>query len=110
MKIDGFSIQMSSRHQAEVRYNRTENARVWVDPPETRQAPRQVEDLLDLSGQSKKLKESYLTPEPEELLAGDPKLLVIKKLIEYLTGREVKVGRISIEDPGVVEIEGPPPA
>jgi len=95
MKIDGSTVFMSATHQLENSHVVNEKLDVWVDPP----GMAIQRDNVTLSNKAKELSGAgETTPsavDPESVIEGDPKLLMIRELIEALTGREIKVLKAS---------------
>ncbi len=82
MIINNTNIFMMSEHRLEKKDSVAETLRVWIDPPPA-EPPA---DTVTLSPQAQ---ETALSS-PEEIISNNPKLLLIKKLIEALTGHEVR--------------------
>jgi len=91
MKIGGSTIAMLANHFKDDKHTVTEDLRVWVDPP----AQPLAADTLQLSQQYKSLVEDkntkLATLDADDAVKNDPKLLLIKKLIEALTGKEISL-------------------
>jgi hypothetical protein len=89
MKIGSSTIAMLANHSKDDTRSVTENIRVWVDPP----AQRTAMDTVQLSQQYQSLIEDKNTNldslDAEKVIQDDPKLLIIKKLIETLTGKTI---------------------
>ena len=88
MKIGSSTIAMLANHFKDDKHTVTEDLRVWVDPP-----AQQSADTVQLSQQHKSLVEDKNTKlaalDADDAVKSDPKLLLIKKLIEALTGKEI---------------------
>jgi hypothetical protein len=95
MKIDGSTVFMSATHQFENSHVVNEKLDAWVDPP----GMAIQGDNVTLSDKAKDLSRAdEPTPsavDPESVIEGDPKLLMIRELIEALTGREINVLKAS---------------
>jgi hypothetical protein len=107
MKIGSSTIAMLANHSKDDTRSVTENVRVWVDPPiqrtaaDTVQLSQQYQSLID----DKNAKLADL--DAEEVIQDDPKLLIIKKLIESLTGKTIALcnGPVAHECPQGVTID-----
>jgi hypothetical protein len=109
MKIDGSMVVLFSDHCLESQQTRTEKLEVWVDTP----GPDMTADRATIS---RKAKEASLTDPSgslqktlEDPAKGDPKLLLIKILIEKLTGRKFKVANLKLIGRSLDLAEPPPP-
>jgi len=100
MKIEQSAIYMTSAHQGIQEYTRTEKLEAWTgSPPGT--TPDQQEDRITLSHKvSEKYSASLNTSQQvyglddiEETL--DPKLTMIKRLIELFTGKRIDITDLS---------------
>jgi hypothetical protein len=96
MKIYSSMVALSADHCLESQQTRTEKLEVWVDTPH----PEMTVDRVTIS---RKAKEASLTDPSgslrktlEDPAEGDPKLLLIKILIEKLTGRKFKVANLKL--------------
>jgi len=98
MRIENSTIAMGSVHQLEDRHTVVEDLRVWVDPP--RQSP--IQDSVSLSDQGKDLASQGTSSDSiydiAKTIENDPRLFLIKKIIEALTGKEIKTLRSSDEE------------
>ena len=98
MKIENSTIAMASVHQLEDRHTVVEDLRVWVDPP----GQSTIRDNVSLSDQGKDLATQGTSSESiydiEKTIENDPRLFLIKKIIEALTGREIKTLKSSDEE------------
>lgn len=83
MIIANTNIVMASNHQFEKEDSRTETLRIWVDPPSTESAA----DTVTISTQAK----GASPASPEDLVSSNPKLFLIKELIEAMTGQEIRL-------------------
>lgn len=93
MRIEGSTITASSSSLSEKVYAKTEELQVWIDPP----APATGGDKVSLSGKARDLaaqkEKAAAMLDGEELVAADPKLLLIKTIVEALTGMKIHVCR-----------------
>jgi hypothetical protein len=108
MKIDSSMVVLSSDHCSESQQTRTEKLEVWVDPPH----PNMAVDRVTIS---RKAREASLTDacgsprkSMEDPVEGDPKLLLIKILIEKLTGRKFNVTKLKLDGETPDSPEPPP--
>jgi hypothetical protein len=83
MIIADTAILMTSDHRLEKKDSVAETLRVWIDPP----AAGSATDSVTISAQAKGVSLSG----PEELVSGNPKLLLIKSLIEAMTGHKIRL-------------------
>jgi len=83
MIIANTNLFMTGLSQLEKTDSRTESLKFWVDPPQTASPG----DKVTLSPEA--LEAS--TVSPGELLDDDPKLLLIRKLIEAMTGQSIRL-------------------
>ncbi len=81
MIISNTDLCMFSNRRLEKEDRETETLRIWIDPP----AAKAPADEVAISSEAKEA--SMLSQ--DEIVSQDPKLLLIKKLIEALTGREI---------------------
>lgn len=100
MKIANATLQMASTHLASQQYERTESLRLWVgDERRTREEAlssrpaRASTDNVQISeaGKSAQSSEAEATGKNRAPASGDPRLSLIKTLLEFLTGRQIKV-------------------
>jgi len=100
MRIERSAIYMSSGHRIQEQYSRTEKLEAWVGSPPGA-APAQQEDRITLSQEvSEKFsayaaasREVYGLEDTEQSL--DPKLSMIKRLIEIFTGKKIDITDLS---------------
>jgi hypothetical protein len=89
MKITGSSLAMVSNHVKEDKLTTVEELKVWMDPP----AQASSSDTVRFSEQAKSIleerDEKMAALDPEEAIKNDPKLLIIKQLVEALTGKKI---------------------
>ncbi len=94
MRIESSIIAMSSMRRYESESRRDEKLEVWIDPP----ASNSTDDTVTL------LFSGLPTDGPggaehaaggEEIVESDPKLLIIKGLLEAFTGRKIRLASIS---------------
>ncbi|MDA8126022.1 MAG: hypothetical protein M0009_12635 [Deltaproteobacteria bacterium] len=84
MIIANANLSMTAESRLEKTDSRRETLKMWVDPPQTVSA-------ADTSSISPQAKEAAATRSPEEVTNDDPKLLLIKKLIEAMTGKSIRL-------------------
>jgi len=107
MKMGSSTIAMLANHSKDDTHSVTENVRVWVDPP----AQQMAADTVQLSQQYKSLIEDknakLAALDAEEVIQDDPKLLIIKKMIEALTGKTIArcKGPVANECPQAMTID-----
>ena len=82
MIITSTNIAMASDRRLEISDSRTERLRIWIDAP----APAPADDKVTLTPQAQQASLCEL----EEAAADDPKLTMIRTLIEALTGRKIR--------------------
>ncbi len=104
MKIDSSIIGMAANHLREDKYTETEELRVWIDPP----AQAMPVDVISLSQQILSIfaeRDAKMAAfDAEEAIKNDPKLLLIKRLIEFLTGKEIKLCEAPDQDGGTQDM------
>ncbi|MHB8769990.1 MAG: VCBS repeat-containing protein [Syntrophales bacterium] len=92
MKIAASTIGMVANRFQEETHTVVEELHVWTDAPAS-SSPR---DTVRLSEQAKSIlavkEEKSAVLDPDEAIQHDPKLLIIKKLIEALTGNKITLG------------------
>jgi hypothetical protein len=107
MKIDGSAVFMSATHQLENSHVVNEKLEAWVDLP----GMAIQRDNVTLSDKARDLSRAgEPTPsavDSESVIEGDPKLLMIRELIEALTGRKIKVLKTSDVTREPEEIKNP---
>jgi hypothetical protein len=96
MKIEQSAVYMLSGHQKKEEYSRTEKLEAWVGPPPGSAPAEQVDRVTlsqtivsDLSASALKSQEAYGLDDAAESL--DPRLSLIKRLIELYTGRKIEI-------------------
>ena len=82
MRIESSAIQISSGHSLQSRYQRSESSRFWVNPLTPRKAA-----VLPFSCHPRK--ENVAPQKTEGSEISNPRLFLIKKIIEALTGKEI---------------------
>ncbi|MBN1614673.1 MAG: VCBS repeat-containing protein [Deltaproteobacteria bacterium] len=90
MKIASSTVAMVSNHLKENKHAVVEEFRVWANPPSRSTGI----DTVELSGKTMPLSEeesSTASLDMEEVIQNDPKLFILKELIEALTGRQIKL-------------------
>jgi hypothetical protein len=96
MKIDSSMVVLSSDHWLESTRTRSEKLDVWVDTPHPERAldgvtlsrrPNQACQAAPCDSARKKV---------EDPVEGDPKLFLIQKIIEKLTGRKIKLAKLDL--------------
>ncbi len=90
MRIESNAIALSSGHQLESSTQKEETLQFWVDDL----APNATSDTVSLSveaAQAQASPKTHQIPDGEDVIASDPKLLLLKRLIEAMTGREIKL-------------------
>jgi hypothetical protein len=103
MNINKSSINMSSEHRLQNVLQTEENLQAWVDPP----VSSSTGDTVTISNQDQWPKETDKTAsvqQDEDILASDPKYLILKGLIEAITGKEIRLAsmhKITNESPAV---------
>ncbi len=92
MRIASSTVAMVSNHVREDKHTTVEELKVWIDPP----AQASSSDTVRFSEQVKSIledrDEKMAALDPEEVIKNDPKLFIIKKLVEALLGREITLG------------------
>ncbi len=81
MIVTNTNLLMTGESRLEKRDIQTETLKIWVDPPQA----TSTGDTVTLSPEAKEA--SALSP--EDVIENDPKLMLIKKLIEAMTGHEI---------------------
>jgi hypothetical protein len=98
MKVENSTIAMASVHQLENRHTVVEDLRVWVDSP----GLSTIGDNVSLSDQGKDLATQGTSSESiydiAKTVENDPRLFLIREIIEALTGKEIKTLRSSDEE------------
>lgn len=94
MKIDSTTMVMVSNRFQEETHTEVEELKVWTDPPVT----SSVRDTVRLSEQMKAIletkEEKTAALDSEEVIKNNPKLQLIKQLVEALTGKEIRLGKM----------------
>ncbi len=93
MKIASSSLQLASEHASERKHEVREHLNIWIgERPGQNRAPSQRENV-QLSDAGKAAAETNRTTktESEDVTDGDPRLTLIRSLLELLTGRPIKV-------------------
>ena len=94
MKIDSSLVVLSSDHWLESTHTRTEKLDAWVDAPRGRRGG-------DRGAHTRKPKETCQADrcdsaqkKTEDPMEGNPKLFLIQKIIEKLTGRKIRLAKL----------------
>lgn len=123
MIITSSSIALQSSHQASTRSEVSERLEMWVgernrDTPGTRNTPP-IQDMfanlrVDLSEQALAANEAEALEADTDALDSDPRIMLIRNLIELLTGRPMRMLRLGdIHDPRdtpAPRTQAPPPS
>ncbi len=97
MKIDGANLQMASSHASLQKHEISESLKMWVGPQRPRFAgeesrPRPATDSVTLSDAGKAANEASASEDAvEAAIDADPKLSLIRSMLEFLTGRRIKL-------------------
>jgi hypothetical protein len=99
MKITAADVQLDSRHTAVQRRETRESLLVRSDreSPVRRdgdvrpERPARPEVSISEAGKAAQLAETSAAADAEEATDGDPKLSLIRSLVEFLTGRQVRI-------------------
>jgi hypothetical protein len=109
MKIDSSVVVLSSDHWWESTRTRSEKLDVWVDTSH----PERVLDRVSLSRRGKKTCQADPCASPrkktEDPVEGDPKLFLIQKIVEKLTGHKIKRAKLKLDEGGADCPETRPP-
>lgn len=105
MKIEQSAILMTSGHTLTEQYSRSERLEAWVGAPPGDDRSQQGDritvsrDVADrLSASISKTRKAYGIDHKEQSL--DPKLSMLKRLIELFTGKRIKLTDLSMMDKG----------
>jgi len=100
MMIDNSMVVLSSDHWLESTRTRSEKLDVWVDTPH----PERVVDRVTLSRRGKRTCQADPCASPrkktEDPVEGDPKLFLIQKIVEELTGHKIKRAKLKLDEGG----------
>jgi hypothetical protein len=100
MKIDSSLVVLSSDHWLESTHTRSEKLDVWVDTPH----PERAVDRVTLSRKPKQACPVDPCDSPrrktEDPVEGDPKLFLIQKIVEKLTGHKIKLAKLKLDEGG----------
>lgn len=123
MIITSSNIALQSSHVASTRTEVSERLEMWVgernrDTPQARNAPPNINDLaglrVDLSEQALAANEAEAVEAEADPLDSDPRIALLKNLIELLTGRPLRMLRLSDipnpHDSPAPPTQPPPPA
>jgi hypothetical protein len=97
MKIASTTLQLASTHAASQRHEIRESLRMWTgnERPdfEGRRAGLAAADQVRISdaGKAARSAEAHAGDENRDPIESDPKLQLLKTMLEYLTGREIKI-------------------
>lgn len=97
MKIASASIDMQSNHMSAQRLQVSERLEMWRDPPVGRGAANRVQgpDTVRLSDDGLAAQQTDAAEAGMDELETDPRLSVLIRMIEQLTGRPVRIFRMS---------------
>lgn len=115
MKIASSSLQLASVHASEQKHEVRERLNMWVGerPGQGRpQSPRENVQLSDAGRAAAETNCSTAT-QNEEITDGDPRLTLIRSLLELLTGRPIKVfdsSEMQATNTDAPVVEAPPQA
>ncbi|WP_295589766.1 hypothetical protein, partial [uncultured Lamprocystis sp.] len=118
MQIIADNVQMDSRHTAMQRRETRESLGVWsnreapgVRDEETRpERPARPEVSISEAGKAAQLAETSAVADAEEAADADPKLALIRSLVEFFTGRQVKIfdaGQLAAAQPNAESSAAP---
>lgn len=97
MKIASANLQMASSHASRQQHEVSESLKMWVGPQRPRFAgeesrPRPAADNVSLSDAGKAASQARASDEAEDAAVNaDPRLNLIRSMLEFLTGRRIKV-------------------
>lgn len=97
MKIDSANLQMASSHASLQHHEVKESLKMWVGPQRPRfageeSAPRPAADTVTLSDAGLAASEAGASEDAiEAAIDADPQLSLIRSMLEFLTGRRIKV-------------------
>ncbi|MGV0951916.1 MAG: VCBS repeat-containing protein [Azonexus sp.] len=99
MEITATNVQLDSQHTALQRRETRESLRVWSNrespggrDEETRpERPTRPEVSISEAGKAAQLAETSAAADAEEAADADPKLALIRSLVEFFTGKKVKI-------------------
>lgn len=100
MRIEQSAIYMSSGHLIREQYSRTEKLEAWIGSPPGTTRPEQEDRITfshavaeKLSASAASSREAYGLEDTQQSI--DPKLSVIKRLIEIFTGKKIDITDLS---------------
>lgn len=96
MKIAAANLSMQAQHVATVRQETRESMRAWVgrerpDFEGHRQHPAAAQVRISEAGKQRQSAEAQAIQESTETVENDPMLLMIRRMVELLTGHTVRV-------------------
>lgn len=117
MKIVGSSLQLASSHASLQQHEVTERLSMWAGerPGRREQAVPEAQDKVHLSkaGKASAARDAAAPASDEEAGSNDPRLTLIRSLVELLTGRRIEVfdaRAMQAASPEAPVAEPPPPA
>ena len=116
MKIASASLQMASTHHRSERHEVSESLNVWVGgrrPEASGQAPRSTPPPGDPVTLSEAGKACACTEDAASAIDGDPRLTLIRGMLEWLTGRPVRIfdaSELSSRNTETPVVDAPPAA
>lgn len=96
MKINGADLALTSSREAILQVERTESLRTWtgalpVGMDSSQAPPPPVQDTFSLSLEARRLTQPMAPEEPVDLDSEDPRLKILRLLLEKLTGLHIDV-------------------
>lgn len=95
MKIASATLQMSASHYGQQQHEISESLNAWVDTPPS----QRITDKVEISDAGKSASASATDKVDQESNA-DPRLNLIRQMIEMLTGRHIKLLNMADLNPG----------
>ncbi|RIX45136.1 MAG: VCBS repeat-containing protein [Rhodocyclales bacterium GT-UBC] len=115
MKIANANLQMASSHLRQSMTESRETLKAWVGQrrPDSEQSRRSEGLRVSLSDQAKSLQSSAETSQADDKTEKtDPKLALIRSMLEYLTGRKIDLfdgSNLQTDSPATAAPVAPPP-
>ncbi len=96
MKIASSELQFSSRHSAVTKHTVEESLRMWVGDRRPETPGPSAREIVQISPGARAALEAEraAAAEPDSAVEGDPRLQLVKLMVEALTGRRIEVLRL----------------
>ncbi|MBS1189429.1 MAG: hypothetical protein H6R10_1221 [Rhodocyclaceae bacterium] len=98
MRITSANLQMAATHVASQRHEISQSLRMWVgnerpdfEGRQGRQGPTADKAHISDAGKAAQSREAHAAEKDDESRSSDPKLELIRTMLEFLTGRKIKI-------------------